>query len=160
MGFLTREDKNELVTKIAELRGDIKGLKAERDATREELRLADEVVDLKRKVEDLKIGEDRIKERHARERREVEHDVGLLRKRQEFELEAAKRETQLDVREENLTAERERFERDMNFRTEQLDQQIGYLKELMGKLFERLPSISTTLRGALVSAASNGDHED
>jgi len=162
MGFLTKEDKNELVERIVELRGDIKGLKAEREAAREELALADTVVELKRKVEDLKISEDRINEKHARERREVEHSVGLQRKRQEFELESAKRDTELTVREENLHAEQDRFDRDMNFQREELSKQVMYLKELIEKTFERLPSASMTLKGNLVSADAgrdNGNHE-
>jgi|GEM_PF-1620824 len=164
MAFLTREDKNELMQQIAGMRGDIKGLRAEREAVREELDLADEIVELKRKIEDLKISEDRLTEKHKRERREVEHDVGLLRKRQEFEVESATRETELTVREENLAADKERFKGEMDFQRTELSKQIDYLKDLMEKVMERLPSASMTLRGTLAdvgagSGRDNGNHE-
>lgn len=159
MDLLTKKAKNDLIDEIAGLRVDVKTLTREREAAREELALADQITDLKRQIADLKADESRIREEHARERREVEHQVGLQRKRQEFELESAKRDTELTVREENLHAEQERFDRDMTFQREELGNQVAYLKDLMEKLFERLPSASMTLKGALVSA-SNGHRDD
>ncbi len=161
MEMLTKNRRNQLLDQIAGLRGDIKALKREREVVGEELGLTDEVVSLKRQITELEIAEDKLKERHARERREVEHQVGLQRKRQDFEINAAKRDTELTVREENLQAERERFNRDMDFQREELKNQIGYLKELMEKLFERLPSASMTLKGALVSTnGGRGGRDD
>ena len=160
MELWTKQRRDKLVDEIAGLRGDIKALKREREGIREELDLADEVVSLKQKISDLKSDESRIHEQHAREKREVQHQVGLQRKRQDFEMESIKRDTELTVREENLDAERERFNRDMGFQRDELKNQISYLKDLMEKVFERLPSV--TLRSALVSAGNgrgNGDDE-
>jgi chromosome segregation ATPase len=157
MELWTKQRRDKLVDEIAGLRGDIKALKREREDIREELDLADEVVNLKQKISDLKSDESRIREQHAREKREVEHQVGLQRKRQDFEMESVKRDTELTVREENLDAERERFNRDMGFQRDELKNQISYLKDLMEKVFERLPSV--TLRSALVSAG-NGRGDD
>jgi chromosome segregation ATPase len=157
MQLWSKQSRDELVEQIAGLRGDIKALKAEREAVTEQLDLTAEITGLKEQISDLEVDESRIKEAHARERREVEHQVGLQRKRQDFEVEAAKRDTELTVREENLHAERERFDRDMDFQRKELQSQIGYLKDLMERLFERLPSIS--LEGALVGSNGhrNGD---
>lgn len=57
-------------------------------------------------------------------KREVEHKVGLERKRQEFEIQQAKRETEVKVREENLAADKERFKAEMNFQREHLQSEI------------------------------------
>jgi|SRR5215216_1090872 len=160
MELLTRKTREDLIEEIAGLRADVKALQKERVAAREELSLADQITGLKRKIADLKVDESRLKEQHARERREVEHQVGLQRKRQDFEVESAKRETELTVREENLHAEQERFDRDMSFQREELGNQVGYLKDLMEKLFERLPSASMTLKGALVSSGNGRGRDD
>jgi chromosome segregation ATPase len=160
MELMTKQRRNTLVEEIAGLRGDIKALKREREAVSEELDLSDEVVSLKRQISQLEIDEAKLTEKHARDRREVEHQVGLQRKRQDFEIDAAKRDTELKVREENLKTERERFNRDMDFQREELKNQIGYLKDLMEKLFERLPSASMTLKGALVSANGGRGRDD
>jgi chromosome segregation ATPase len=156
MEFLTKQRRDRLSDEIAGLRGDIKALQREREAVSEQISLAGEITDLKQEISDLEIEEGKIREQHAREKREVEHQVGLQRKRQDFEIKAAKRETELTVREENLAAERDRFNRDMEFQREELKNQIGYLKDLMERLFERLPSIS--LEGSLVG--SRNGHSD
>lgn len=160
MGWLSKVDRDELLEEIAGLRADVKALKKEREAVTEQLALSETVTDLKRRIADLKVDESRLKEQHARERREVEHQVGLQRKRQEFEVEAAKRDTELTVREGNLSAERERFTRDMDFQRGELQNQIGYLKELMEKVFERLPNTSLALDRMVSARGGNGQSHD
>jgi len=91
-------------------------------------------------VETLKIERDRREEDYARKEREIEHKVGLERKRQEFELSSGRREATLKVREENLAADRKRFEEQMKFHEERFSQEVGYLKDLLGQIMERLPS--------------------
>jgi flagellar motility protein MotE (MotC chaperone) len=67
--------------------------------------------------------------------------VGLERRRQEFEIGSAKREVTLGVREENLKADRERFEQQMKFTEERFDAEVKYLKDLMGEILKRLPNV-------------------
>src|SRR5271169_867147 len=64
---------------------------------------------LKEELETLKIEKGRKEEEFAKREREIEHKVGLERKRQEFEITQAKREALVGVREENLAAEKKRF---------------------------------------------------
>lgn len=98
------------------------------------------IEDLKREVARLEIERAKKQEEWDRREREVEHKVGLERKRQEFEITQAKRETTLSVREENLAADKERFKAEMDFQRKHLESEIGSLRELVAKLLERLPS--------------------
>jgi len=66
--------------------------------------------------------------------------VGLERKRQEFEIEQAKRETTVAVREENLKADKDRFAEQLKFHEDRFATEVGYLKDMMGQLMERLPT--------------------
>jgi len=100
-----------------------------------------EVAKLKAEIEDLTIQKGRKEEEFARKEREIEHKVGLERKRQEFEIEAAKREAIVTVREEALKADKERFEAQMAFQQERFEEEVGYLKGMVGQVLERLPSI-------------------
>lgn len=111
------------------------------------LALSKQVKDLRESIAKLEIDKSKLTEAHEREQRETEHMVGLQRKRGEFEVEAAKREATIQVREENLAAERDQFEKQMSFRTEQLDGQITYLQDIMGQVLSRLPSIDVELGG-------------
>ena len=113
--MFTKRDKEELVEEIAKLRGEIKLLREEKKAVGKAADLQGEINDLQKKLTELEIEEDRITEKHQRERRDVEHMVGLERKRQEFEVEQAKRETQVELREAALTEQRKRFEEQMKF---------------------------------------------
>ena len=99
-----------------------------------------QVVRLKENLETLKIEKDREDEKFARKEREIEHKVGLERKRQEFEISQAKREATVDIREENLSADRTRFEDQMKFQEERFTKEVKYLKDMMNKMMERLPS--------------------
>lgn len=110
-----------------------------------ELELAEEILTLKTRIADLKIEEGGIKEKHAQERRELTHMIGLEKKRQEFEIAQAKRETEVKVREENLAADKVRFEQQMTFHSKRFEEEVGYLKDLMGQVLGRLPDITATL---------------
>lgn len=135
-------EREELLTEIKGLRRDLREAKAERDDLRERTSLEDEVTGLKKKIADLEIRRDKITEDHEREKREVKHMVGLERKRQEFEIDQARRETTVSVREENLAADRKRFEEQMKFTTERFQSEVGYLKDLMTEILTRLPTVT------------------
>lgn len=143
------ELSEELLSELRALSKSVAELKGERDAVREEVTLADRVKRLQKDVSDLEIQKDRLKEDHAREKREVEHMVGLERKRQEFEAEqamkavdVARTEATLAVREENLATDRARFESEMKFTRERFEAEVGYLKELMVEVLDRLPKVT------------------
>lgn len=148
MGFFDGQ-KRELDNSILELKKQIAELKLNREAAERRLELADEAVKLKEQIETLKIEKGRITEDNAREKREVTHMVGLERKRQEFEAEQAKKSVEtaraeaiLTVREENLSQEREAFEAHMKFQNDRFQSEVGYLKELMGQILDRLPTVN------------------
>ena len=104
---------------------------------------------LREKLVTLEIQKDRKDEEFAKERREIEHKVGLERTRQEFEVKNAKREATVTVREENLTADRDRFEGQMKFQNERFTTEVNYRKEMVGQVLKRLPdaSIYTEVKG-------------
>lgn len=95
---------------------------------------------LEKQIADLEINRDKKIEEYDRREREVEHKVGLERKRQEFEIVQAKRETEVKVREENLAADKERFKDEMEFQRKHLEGEIGSLRELVTQMLKRLPS--------------------
>lgn len=103
--------------------------------------------ELRTQVEQLTIEKGRKEEEYARREREVEHKVGLERKRQEMEMAAAKREATLTVREENLKADRERFEAQLKFHEDRFAQEVTYLKDIMSNILKRLPDVNVRVTG-------------
>lgn len=130
-----------------DLKADIKALRTERGSLREESELRDQIVRLKKDVSDLEISKSKKDEEHQRKIRETEHRVGLLRTQQEHEVANARRETTLEVREGNLTTEREQFAKDMKFQRERLQGEVDRVAALLDKVLERLPNIEVTLAG-------------
>jgi hypothetical protein len=138
-----RKDRQDrLADEIAELRGEVKGLRRERDAATTSLDLADEVVELKTELEDLRISKGRLTEDNERKVREVEHKVGLERKRQEFEIEQARREADVTVREEALKEQEKRFQEHLKFNSERFDSQVTYLQKIVRQVLDRLPTVN------------------
>lgn len=122
---------------LARVEGDLKGIRSVVD-------LAAKVKALCEEKEKLEIEAARRDETFARKEREIEHKVGLERKRQEFELASGKREATLSVREENLAADRKRFEEQMAFHEKRFTEEVSYLKQIIGDIAERLPTASFT----------------
>jgi hypothetical protein len=148
MGLFDKQTR-ELDTAVLALKAEIEELRIERNAQMKQLDAAKSVIDLKRQITDLEIAKAKIVEDNAREKREVTHMVGLERKRQEFEaeqalkgIETAREEAILEVREENLKAERVAFEKSMDFQQKRFEKEVGYLKDLMGQILERLPTVN------------------
>ena len=148
MGLFDKQTR-ELDTAVLALKAEIEELRIERNAQMKQLDAAKSVIDLKRQITDLEIAKAKIVEDNAREKREVTHMVGLERKRQEFEaeqalkgIETAREEAILEVREENLKAERVAFEKSMDFQQKRFEKEVGYLKDLMGQILERLPTVT------------------
>jgi hypothetical protein len=107
----------------------------------EKVKLKEEICGLKKELTDLQINEGKIKEAHEREKRDLEHMIGLEKKRQEFEITSTRRETEVKVREENLTADKLRFGEEVKFQRSRFEEEVKYLKEMMGEILERLPKI-------------------
>jgi hypothetical protein len=122
---------------LARVEGDLKGIRSVVD-------LAAKVKSLREEKEKLEIEAARRDETFARKEREIEHKVGLERKRQEFELASGKREATLSVREENLAADRKRFEEQMAFHEKRFTEEVSYLKQIIGDIAERLPTANFT----------------
>lgn len=99
------------------------------------------VVDLQKQIATLEIQKAGLEETFARKEREIEHKLGLERKRQEQEMTLAKREATLTVREEALVADRKRFDEQLDFHEKRFTDEVGYLKELIGDLAQRLPQM-------------------
>jgi hypothetical protein len=134
---------DDLRTEVEHLEGGIKKLQREKRDVDQEVGLSEEVVRLKKRIGELQIGESKLTEGHEREKREVEHMVGLERRRQEFEIEQAKRETKVELREAALEEQRKRFEEQMKFIENRLAQEVKYLKDdIVKALLERLPSFT------------------
>ena len=95
---------------------------------------------LKEEVEDLKITKLRREEEFARREREITHKIGLEKKRQEQELELAKREAKVEVDEDNLVRERGAFADQMTFEREHLEKTIERIDGILKQVLKRLPS--------------------
>lgn len=122
---------------VAKVSDELAGIRSLRD-------LSAKVKQLREEAETLKIEAARKDEEYAKRDREIEHKVGLERERQKNELENAKREAVVTVREKNLEADRTRFEEQMKFHEDRFSKEVGYLKELLESVVKALPSAEFT----------------
>ena len=130
------------VARIAEdaerrIADELKGIKSVTD-------LSGKVKELRQQIETLEIEKARREEDGKRREREIEHKIGLERKRQEFELESGKKDAILKVREENLSADKKRFEEQMKFHEKRFSEEVTYLKDMVSEVLKRLPSAEFT----------------
>ena len=131
MIFIHSREEKELIQRLRQLNGlDQVG------------NLTAELIALKKQVTDLEIQRAQKQEEWDRGDRELRHMIGLEKKRQEFEIDAAKQSTMLTVRQENLEADKKRFSEEMAFQRERFEKEVGYLKEMMADILARLPNIS------------------
>lgn len=132
----------DLTKQVGELNGSIVKLTREHAAAAEAVALSDQVLKLKRQVADLEIEKSKKTEEFDKRERELTHMVGLERSRQEQEIKLAKRETTVEVREGNLKAEREEFEKRMAFREKTFDEQTKSMKSILEQVLGRLPTVT------------------
>ena len=152
MGWFDKQfqaQTKELNEAIVTLQGEIVELKAERNALTTERDSTKRIKALQAQIATLEVSKSQMEEANQREYREVTHMVGLERKRQEFEaeqaqkgIEHARQEAILEVQRENLDTERAAFVKEMKFREERFSQEVGYLKDLMGQILDRLPTVT------------------
>lgn len=160
---LSEEDRRE----IDDLRAEVVKLRvALSDATTnlaesKELRKKElELSELEKQIVQLQIQKDKINEDHARERRDIEHKVGLEKTRQEQELSLGKREAIVEVQESNLSKDQTRFEEQMKFNSERFDRELSALREILTSVLETLPSVTEHVSLALGPGQNgNGDGE-
>lgn len=105
-------------------------------------RLSIELDKLTRKVTDKEIELDRVKEKHARENREIEHKLGLHKKQVEVEREIAVKEAHMEAREGNLKMREDLFKEKADMIEEQMGKTQKILEGMNAMLVERLPSAS------------------
>jgi chromosome segregation ATPase len=144
-----------LIREIQMLSKQVAELKGEKEAINERRSLSAELTELREELELLKIEKARREEDHARERREVEHATGLHRKQSEWERTKAVEEARLTVREENLSAERKRFEEQLDFSKAQIQAEVDRMEKLIQGLMDRLPTV-TVEKSIDFAMASNG----
>lgn len=154
-----------LTEEIRTLSKRVASLKGERDSVNEELGLSTRITALEREKTAKEIELDKVKEQHAREKRDIEHMVGLHKTRVTQEIELAKREQTITVREENLKADRDRFEDQMKFMQKRMETELERLNKLTSEILTRLPTVKVdrAIRetvGAAVNSNGNGDAED
>lgn len=118
----------------------------EETSEKKEKQYTEEIIKLKNEISDLNIEKSKIVEDNEKQERELRHMIGLEKKRQEFEIDAAKREAELKVREENLTREKQEFERQLKFNTERFEKMESYLKEMFKDVLARLPNVDMKIR--------------
>lgn len=155
-----QDQRDALAEELGAIRAELKALRRERDDTTRADRLAQEIEGLQRKIVELEIKESKIQEEHAREKREVEHFVGLEKKRQAQEIELARRDTELRVRQENLDADKARFKGEMDFQREHLQREVDRVERILTAVLERLPDISATLKVVPGGGGKTGTDDD
>lgn len=134
MILIVSKEEKELIQRLRELQ-----------PVSEAAALTEQVLALKRQIADLEITKAKKEEQHASQERELRHMIGLEQKRQSVEMEQAKREAMLAVREENLKAERTRFEEQLKFNTARFESMEKYLKDMMADILQRLPNVNMEL---------------
>lgn len=134
---ITDSERTRLADELAQLKSQVRALRAERDETRG-------LNELKGEIEELKLSKARLVEDNDRKIRDTEHKVGLLKLQQDHEVKNAKRETQLEVREQNLTADKDRFAAEMEFQRKHLQGEVTRIEKILEKVLDRLPNIEAT----------------
>jgi hypothetical protein len=128
----------------------VEALRAQQLANRDSApALTAEVLSLKRAIADLEINKSRLEEDHAKQERELRHMIGLEKRRQEVELEQAKRDASLTARETQIVQERARFEETLKFNTSRFEAMEKYQKETLTEVLNRLPNINVKMGGSL-----------
>lgn len=138
-----RKTRGTLKEQIAELR-------AELQATQDNVGLKRERDDLKKEIGDLELRLSKETEAHEKKLREVEHKVGLqqqkvaqdaeiAKERQAAEKRAAVKDAELTVREGNLDAATERLQEQMEFERRENDKNAERVQKTLEQIITMLP---------------------
>lgn len=126
---------------LAETLAEASGMLAEKTAL---LGIAGQYEAAKKQLVDVQITLDQSNEQHARTTREIEHKVGLHKIQTEHDVKAARKEAELAVREEALTAERERFKSEMEFMQQRFEDEVKSQRVIVEQVLSRLPEFKQT----------------
>lgn len=144
--------KNRLIATIEELSAEVAGLRGEATSRQSETRLHEQIRWLEQAISDLEIGKAKLEEANARDQREVEHKIGLERRRQEVdaeaamkEVEVARREAVLEVRETSLAEATEQFDKQLTFITDRMNEENKYVRKMFSDVLKRLPDVSLAM---------------
>ena len=166
--------RDKLAEELAGLKDQVATLEAQIKALREEKGNLAELARLKGEIEKLKLEKARLIEENDRKIRETEHKVGLLKARQDQDaahqkrqIEVARQEAVLEVREKNLDHATAEFDKRMEYREQQFAQHqaqwerhLADFREMFGDAMKRLPNIDVALTGAIGRPAPAGAGED
>jgi len=146
-----RNRKKQVLAELERLSVQVAELRGERSTLELERRLEALHLEKQKVADELAV----VKQERARIELDVEHKLGLHRAQIESErrimLGEAEAEraravegARLAVREENLDAERKRFEEEVEFRTKRFEEEAKTLRDLTGQILERLPNVTAT----------------
>lgn len=140
---LADEVSHQVLGRIAQQFGE------EFEALREVDQATAQVVELKKEIATLHAEKANIEEGFARKEREVEHKTGLLRleieaeqKQSAKDFELRVQEAKLDARKVALDDKEKAFQERMTFIEKRFTDEVGYLKEILEKMSDRLPDAS------------------
>lgn len=150
-GRIGKARRDELLAQIEHLATELAAMRGERSTLELERRLESIADERRRALDQLAT----VQAERERVELEVEHKLGLHRQQieserrimvAEAEAERARavEQARLAVREENLDAERKRFEEEVEFRTKRFEEEAKTLRDLTGQILERLPNITAT----------------
>lgn len=105
----------------------------------EELDTAGELVGARKQLAEAEIRLTKIQELHDKEKREIDHKLGLHRIQVEQERTAAVQEAKLAVREEALAAQEGRFRQEMEFMQTRFEDEVKSQRILVEQVLTRLP---------------------
>lgn len=129
---------------LTELGRDLSFLKGELTEVTEKLQLVDDYAVVKKELTDKQIELDKLRERHERENREIEHKLGLHKVQVAQERHAAVQEAKLAVREEALEAQKGQFQNEMKFMQDRFEKEVESQRKLVEQVLERLPKFERT----------------
>ena len=116
-------------------------------------RLTAEVVALKRQIAELEVTKSKALEEFEKRERELRHMIGLEKARMEqertqlhVEIAQSGKSARLEVREENLKAEQQRFAEQLRFNTERFEKMEVYLKDMTQSILARLPDVNVRMK--------------
>lgn len=136
---------------VKDLRNEVAKLRATLETTNlaefaEQYELAEQVVSLKQQVTELEIQKSKKDEDFARQQREIDHKIGLERKRAEQDNKNAIAEAKLAVREANLDEEKTRVQEQMDFMEKRLNQELDSMRHMTEKVMDFIPKVEVDRR--------------
>lgn len=135
-------NREQLLSRVEKLASEVGSLTEELAEARGSLSVVADLDRARQELEQLRAEQAVIEEKHARERREIEHKVGLHEQRAKQEKDLAEREAIVKVREENLSIDRARFDEQVEF----VKSETEHVRKLSEQILARIPNVETLVR--------------